>query len=141
MTMKDIESFLKKYPDAVDYSNAPMNPDDLAHVQLALDLRFGPELKAYLLKYGYLGCMSVELYGMNTRQGMRSDMIRQTQYLHQHFPLTRGYIALGDWGEGDYILLDSYDNVFRYRSEENKLENLREKMADYILRIFGAEVK
>ena len=45
------------------------------------------QLREYLLSYGYLASGSVELYGINSRQKMDSDMIRQTRYLHEYSPL------------------------------------------------------
>ena len=77
---------------------------------------------------------------MNSRQGLDSDMVKQTRYLHRYFAATIPYSALENMGEGAYLLVDGEDFVFRCLTEEDRLEPLGEKLFDYILRRFEAEL-
>ena len=133
----DIYEFICK--NDVDFAAHLVKQADLKEAEKALKVKFGPQMTEYLTEYGYLGYESIEFYGMNSRQGMLSDMIQQTQYLHQYFAATAGYIAFENDGEGDYVLIDSADQVYRYCSEENTLTACDERLFDYILRRFEEE--
>lgn len=134
----DINDFICK--NDVDFAAHLIKRADLQLVENELGVHIGPQLAAYLLDYGYLGFESVEFYGMNSRQGMKSDMVTQTLYLHKYYAATASYIAIENYGEGDYILVDSEDNVFRFVSEENTLTKIGKKLFDYILTRFQAEL-
>ena len=60
-------------------------------------------------------------------------MVKQTLYLHKYYPITRGFIALENQGEGDYYIVDENDNVYEYDSELEELTNKNIKVFDYIL--------
>ena len=124
----------------VDFAAYLVNINFLKFAEEKLGVKFGKELNEYLMEYGYLGFESVELYGMNSRQQMDSDMIKQTLYLHQYFPITKSYIALENFGEGDYILVDENDNTFKFISENNQLIPCNLKLFAYILQRFQNEL-
>jgi hypothetical protein len=130
----DIKQFIAE--NDVDKGNALIDVTLLEQAEQLVCVRFGEELTEYLLKYGYLGFLYVELYGMNSRQGLESDMIKQTLYLHKYFPLTKAYVAIENQGEGDYFLVDSDDVVYEYISEQNNLLNIGMKLNQYILHRF-----
>lgn len=134
----DIHEFICKHD--VDFSPHPMKPGDVEQAAIELNVRFGPQLTEYLTEYGYLGFESVEFYGLNTQQGMDSDLAKQTRYLHQYFAATVPYTALENLGEGAYLLADGEDLVFRYLTEEDRLEPLGENLFGYILRRFEEEL-
>lgn len=135
----DIHDFICK--NDVDFAAHLINRTDLELAENELEIRFGPQLSEYLLDYGYLGFESVEFYGMNSRQGLKSDMITQTHYLHKYYVATNPYVAFENCGEGNYILVDSEDNVFYFISETNKLVQTDRKLFDYILNRFQAELE
>ena len=135
----DINKFICK--NDVDFAAHLIKKADLELAENELGVKFGPQLTEYLLDYGYLGFESVEFYGMNSRQGLKSDMITQTHYLHKYYAATGPYIAFENYGEGDYMLVDSNDNVFRFISEVNKLIKTDKKLFDYILTRFQAELQ
>lgn len=120
----------------VDYSSKPASTDTIGEAERALGLTFGPQLREYLSQYGYLGCGSVEFYGMNERQKLRSDLVTQTKYLHEYFPDTWGCAALENLGEGAYALVDRKDSVRVYYTESGKFARGAETLNDYILRRF-----
>lgn len=133
----DINEFICK--NDVDFATHLIKKVDLKRAEDELEIRFGPQLSEYLLDYGYLGFESIEFYGMNSRQGLNSDMITQTRYLHKYYTATVPYVAFENYGEGDYMLVDSEDNVFGFISEENRLVETGKKLFDHILARFQAE--
>ena len=130
----DIKQFISE--NNVDQSNAPIDVTLLEQAEKEVGVRFGEELTEYLLKYGYLSFEYIELYGMNSRQGLESDMVKQTLYLHKYFPATQTYVALENQGDGDYYLVNSNDEVYEYDSEQNKLINTGTTLYEYILQRF-----
>lgn len=101
-----------------------------------LGVEFGGELVQYILKYGYLAFEYVELYGMNSRLGLDSNMIKQTKYLHQYYPATASYVAIENQGEGDYYIVNSDDRVFGYDTELDRLTDTGLSLFEYILKRF-----
>lgn len=99
-------------------------------------VEFGGELTKYILNYGYLAFEYVELYGMNSRLGLDSNMIKQTKYLHQYYPATKSYIAIENQGEGDYYIVNSDDRVFGYDTELDRLTDTELSLFEYILKRF-----
>ena len=67
---------------------------------------------------------------------MDSDMITQTQYLHKYFEKTRPYIALENCGDGKFAMVSSEDEVFLYISDNDVLEDTKQKLSNYILNRF-----
>lgn len=109
-----------------------INAKELDTIEKEIGIKFGAELKKYILEYGYLAYKHIELYGINSKQGNKSDMIKQTLYLHKYFPKTANYIAIENQGEGDYYIVDSNDNVYRYISEQDKIIDTQFKLFKYI---------
>lgn len=124
---------------AVDFSARPASCDSIQAAQRVLNVPFGPQLKEYLTRYGYLGFGSVEFYGMNECQQLRSDLVTQTQYLHRYYPATVGYVAVENTGEGCYALVDRKDRMIRYLTETGETIALQEDLNGYILRRFQEE--
>lgn len=120
----------------VEMSNAVINFQMLKEAEKVLGVKFGSEITEYLTKYGYLGYKYVELYGMNTRQGLDSDMIKQTLYLHQYFPATFGLIAIENQGDGDYYLVNADDEVFEFDAELKELTSKNLTFFEYVLNRF-----
>lgn len=103
------------------------------NVQSITNIKFGVQLREYILKYGYIGYKFLELYGINSKQGMNSDLIKQTLYLHQYFERTKQYYALANEGDGEYILINSEDKIFSFDSDTNEIISLDIKFEDYLI--------
>lgn len=103
------------------------------NVQSITNIKFGVQLREYILKYGYIGYKFLELYGINSKQGMNSDLIKQTLYLHQYFESTKQYYALSNEGDGEYILINSEDIIFSFDSDTNEIISLDTKLEDYLI--------
>ena len=56
-----------------------------------------------------------------------------TQYKEK----SKDYVAFENLGEGDYVIVDSEDNVYEYDTEVGEVKNLNSKLFEYILRRFN----
>lgn len=130
----DLQTFISN--NEVEHSEYLIEPEVLDIALEHMDIQAGKETKEYILKYGYLAYKYSELYGINARQFLDSDMVQQTIYLHAHYPETRGYIALENQGEGDYFLIDKEDYVYEFDSELRCLTPTGNKLFEYILQHF-----
>ena len=133
--MKKLVAYINEHE--VEYCEDRVDAEFLHEVEKSLNIKLGTSLAEYILQYGYLIYGSVELYGITKRQGLDSDMVKQTNYLHKHFDKTSNFIALENAGEGDYYLVDSADNVFEYDSELNELIDAKMKLEDYLISRFS----
>lgn len=109
--------------------------DKLACKEIERDLqvKLGQQLKKYILTYGFLSYKFIELFGVNSKQGLNSDMIKNTKYLHEKYPSTCSFVVIENAGDGDYILVDSNDNTYEFIPTLHKeLKNLNQKLFDYI---------
>lgn len=132
--MMNIETFILK--NNVSKSQNLASENIIKEAETKVGILFGRELTEYLLKYGYLAFEFVELYGINALQGLNSDMVKQTVYLHQYYPETVNYVALENCGEGDYRLVGSKDEVYEYDSNLKQLTNTGLSLFEYILQRF-----
>lgn len=136
--MTTLSDFIAK--NDVEYTRNRISMDDLVAIQDELGISFGGQLTEYVLEFGYLAFGSIEFYGINSRQGSASDMVKQTNYLHNYYPCTNPFVALENRGDGDYYVVDSRDNIFEFIPEQNnKLKDARIKLFDYILKRFEEE--
>lgn len=122
--------------NAVDYSYNRISEDKIREMEIFLKVGFGDQLKKYILCYGYLGYKYIELYGINSFQGINSDMVKKTVWLHGYFEKTKGLIAVEDQGDGDYYLVDSNDSVYRFVADNNELIPQDTDLFNYILNRF-----
>ena len=110
--------------------------DDMSIIEKQVEVPFGKELSQYVMTYGYLVFKHIELYGINSKQMLDSDMVKQTVYLHKYFPKTKGYVALENTGDGNYIIVASDDDVFEYSSEDDQMQKTGMKLFSYIVSRF-----
>jgi len=131
----DYKEFVKQ--NDVDCTKNLINEQELDELEKNVGLKFGSQLKDYILSYGYLGFLAVEFYGINSKQKEKSDLITQTLYLHKYFDKTKQYIAFENIGEGRYILVDENDNMYSYSSEQDSIQSLGVDLGEYILGRFN----
>lgn len=120
----------------VEHSDSLINREDFETVRKALDMEVGTQLQEYILKYGYLAFKFSELYGVNARQLLDSDMVSQTLYLRNYYPETAGLAAIENLGEGDYYLVDANDLVFEFDVEMRRIIPTGKKLFEYIFQRF-----
>lgn len=137
--MNNLKKFVEK--NNVEHGKNLVSEPELYMLKAELNLKLGNELTEYILNYGYLAYESVEFYGINSKQGIKSDMLTQTLYLNKYFPITKNLIAFENLGEGEYILIDFQDEMYRFISEENKMERLNVTLDEYIIKRLEIELK
>ena len=116
----------------IDVSPSPIQASDIGMAEAFLGVKIGDQLQEYLTEYGYIGCGFVEMYGINSKMGSRSSMIKRTVSLHEHHPKTKNLIVIEDQGDGDYYLTDSNDKIYRYLESRNELTDMDMTLFDYI---------
>ena len=79
----DIKEFVEK--NNLEKCKNLIKVEQLNNIEKEIKIKFGNELKKYILEYGYLAYEYIELYGINSKQGIESDMVKQTLYLHKYF--------------------------------------------------------
>ena len=131
------ETITKNIAD-IEFSNAPASATTLHDVQQKLGCIFGTQLKSYLLEFGYLACGPNEMYGVNERQKMESDLVKVSEMLHLDFSKTKAMVAVDNQGDGDYILCDSNDMVYEFiPSDKDEIIPLNQTLLEYILTRLG----
>lgn len=120
----------------IDQSKNLIDESLLKAAEQMTGISFGSELREYLLQYGYLGYGFAELYGMNARQGLNSDMVKETLYLHEYYPETKEFVAIENQGEGDYYLVNGRDEVYEYDANLGKLVQMKYTLFEYIAHRF-----
>lgn len=131
----DIKEFVEK--NNLEKCKNLIKVEQLNNIEKEIKIKFGNELKKYILEYGYLAYEYIELYGINSKQGIESDMVKQTLYLHKYFPKTINYIAVENLGDGNYYIVDNKDNIYKYISEEDKIVDMQVKLFKYIMNRFN----
>ena len=126
----NMRQFVEKYH--VECGKKLVCIDDIENFEKYLGVSFGCELTKYILDYGYLAYKHIELYGINSVQMLESDMIKQTKYLHEYFPITQEYIALENTGDGNYAIASPLDGVYEFSTTGNTIKYTGKKLFDYI---------
>lgn len=122
--------------DVLEYTKERIEDYQLIDIEKAIGVSIGEELRKYILQYGYLAYGHIEFFGVNSKQFLRSDLVRESQYLHEYFPKTKQFIALESKGDGDYALVDSYDRVFEFITDDESLRDTGLRLFAYILSRF-----
>lgn len=124
-----------------EMNRCPFTPfyNTLIEVKRKIGVEFGPEMIEYLTTYGYLSFGSVEFYGLYQIDLEKTDLVKNTNYLHKTFPKTKQLIALENRGDGEYCLVDNQDYVYVFDCETEEIVPLKEKVFDYMLRRFKSE--
>lgn len=138
MSFENIEN---QFPSVLKSKNPP-SQETLVLVGDLLHFRFPKELREYLLKCGFLALSPIELNGINELQKEKSDMVRATLNFQEIFPAVKErYVVLEDRGDGDYILCDESDGMYRYIPSLQKFPvPLEMKLFEYIQRRFSEVV-
>ncbi len=132
--MDKLESYLKIID--FDSSRNLVTEDFIKNIESKCGVKIGIQLRKYLLKYGYLGYRFLEFYGVNSKQGLESDLVKQTLYLHKYFEITKPYYSFANEGDGEYILINSDDKVFSFDSDFKKILSKNILLEDFIIESF-----
>ena len=132
-----LKKFLVKYK--IDHSANRIDPNDVSFYEELLGTKFGPQLREYILTYGYLGYQHIEMLGINSLQKEKSDMVKVTLRLRKRNPELKYMIAVDNQGDGDYYLVDSEDQIYRYLQSSKEPVKMNIDLESYIVnRLLGA---
>lgn len=125
-----LDAFIQSHD--VDYSKTPANDSIVKNAESKLGVKFGPQLYKYLTQYGYLGYEHVEFHGITKRQGLNSDMVKDTLKVHKLSQDTRNMVVIENQGEGDYFLVDSKDKIYEFDINMGKVVPTKYSLFRYI---------
>lgn len=129
-----LNDFIKS--NDVEMASKCIASSDINKIESKLSFQFGPELKNYIKQYGYLAYKHVEFMGITSALMERSDMVKQTLWLHSKYPETSNYILLESQGDGFYIIVDKKDNVYEFDDHTGKITFTKKSLNDYIVSRF-----
>lgn len=134
--MKKLESFIEH--NDVLFSKNLVEEGTIKEIESIISTKVGDKLREYIVRYGFLCFKHIELYGINSKQGINSDMVKMTLMLHEQCPNTKSMIVLEDRGDGDFILVDEDDNIYEFDTYINTSANpLNKDIFDYIVDRFN----
>lgn len=133
-TRLKLDMFICKHD--VDYTENTITEVELESLCSRFELNIGRELRAYLLKYGYLGYKHIEFFGINSVQRDMSDMIRKTLSFRKEFPNRKKLIAIKGGRDDDQLFVNEKDEVIRYVPYGNQFICVKNSLFEYILEVF-----
>lgn len=106
-------------------------------VQKAKDLStvFGPELRRYILNYGYLIYGKVSFYGISKGNPLSSSLVTQTKYFNKIYPASWGKFVIEHCGDS-YALVAPDDEVYLFditQDESKELTDTGMKLTQYMV--------
>ena len=137
--MNKIEDIVKNYNFESLDDDRKISESDLFIYEEDLGVKFGQQLKEYILKYGYLACEHIEFDGINTNQKLDSDMIRDTKNIRNLSDKLNELVVIENQGDGDYYLVDSNDNMYEFMLDGSlELKKLDIDLCQYIYDRFSS---
>ena len=129
---------LKEFVNLNSCEFSKFKPEEclIKEAEQSLNVVFGPQLREYLLTYGYLAYKFIELNGLNSNQKLMSDICIATKTKSKLFKELDGLVLIENQGDGDYYLVNGQDYIIRFCPESNIYENLNIKLFDYIIQRF-----
>ena len=137
--MNKIEDVVKKYDYESLGNERKISESDLHIYEEALGVKFGEQLREYILNYGYLAYEYIEFDGINIGQKLDSDMIKDTENIRSLSDKVKELIVIENQGDGDYYLIDSNDNMYEFILDGSlELKELNIDFCQYISERFAS---
>lgn len=130
--MQEFENLIKKYENNFDCTKNLVEENFVEACENELNVKFGKQLKYYILNFGYMAKNYIEFLGINSKQEFKSDMIVYTKNLHKDFNITKNYVVFNNPSDSIYILVDKSDNMYKFDSVEEQLTPLNITLVKYI---------
>jgi len=131
--MNKIENIVKNYNFESLDDDRKISESELFIYEEELGVKFGQQLKEYILKYGYLAYKHIEFDGINANQKLDSDMIRDTKNIRNLSDKLNELVVIENQGDGDYYLVDSNDNMYEFIQDGSlELKKLDIDLCQYI---------
>jgi hypothetical protein len=107
--MKKLEDLLA----SIRYEQSgPVRASEIQHYEQELKLRFGPDYKRFLSKYGCVAAGPNELYGVCGDNASIPSAIHATLSARRDAKFPQNLLVVGDDGSGRKFCVDSHDSVF-----------------------------
>lgn len=136
--MDMFEEVIKNQFGGAEVSPNPPTKQTIQSAEDAVGFRFGPMLKLYLTRFGYLGYGAVELYGINEVQKCQSDMVKTTLNIREYHKGCEGYVVIDNLGDGQYVLCDQQDMVYELPEDANVTPvPMRVNLVQYVVKRFS----
>jgi len=106
--------------------------ETLLSAEQALSLRFSPQMREFLLKYGSVSIGNFETIDLIANDIENSPLVIYTQYFRNfnaHFPT---FVVFHIPNEYDWMLCNENDTVFHCSLYTGKMESLHIGLMDYI---------
>lgn len=132
-----MENLVKKYEGQIEFSKNLITEKDLELCEKEMEVVFGAKLKEYVLDYGYLAKDDVEFYGINSKQLLNSDMVKNTISLHKEFEETKDKVLFASFIDSIYYLVDKDDMVFKFDAVEKTLSKTEDNIVTFIDNTFS----
>lgn len=85
---------------------------EIESAESALDMKFGKELKAYLLQFGHLACGYVCFTGIGSDLPVYRNIVMKTLELQKRYAWLTGYAAMLDLGGSKWAVCNGRDKVY-----------------------------
>ena len=112
-----------------------LTTEEIVRKEKELQTVFGPELKRYILDFGYLKYGEVSFYGIGKGDPLSSGLVIQTKYFNKNYPATWGKFVIEDRG-GIFALVAPDDEVYLFDRTKDGPEALTDtgmKLKGYML--------
>lgn len=129
-----VEKFIEEHKESVHmHTGEYIDHNDIDDMQYSCDMVFGPELRHYLLTYGYLECGSVKLAGTEKSFGeINSDMAKLTKVLNGISDgRTDGFAVIEHVGN-TWTLVGSNDMIYTYELNTDIIKGLGVDVEDWM---------
>lgn len=133
--MEKLKNFLNTIE--YDFTKNKVKSSFIPDIDKECGLKMGKQLTEYILTYGYIGYQHIEFYGVNSNQGLGSDLVQQTLYLHKYFNETLNFFAFSNEGDGEYLLIDANDRIFKFDSDTKKITPTDTLLEDFLIAYLG----
>lgn len=124
--MEKIDGFIRENAEELRVL-FPATDELVKAAESAMGVELGPQLRKYVMRYGLILYDGYEVYSMNSRAGISSNMIVETIKMHKTDQNTRDLIVIDYDEEVGGIFVDSNDNVYNFspvKKEEDATLNL-----------------
>ena len=140
--MSKIEDIVKDYDYESLSEDRRISESEIPVYEDALGVKFGEQLKEYILKYGYLAYEHIEFNGVNANEKLDSDMIKNTKNIRNISDKIKDFIVVENQGDGDYYLIDSNDNMYEFILDgSSELKKIDMDFSQYINNRFASVKK
>ena len=116
--------------------SGPVTAADIQRHEKNLKLRFGPDYKRFLSKYGCVAAGPNELYGVCGDNASIPSAIHATLSARRDPKFPPNLLVIGNDGSGRKFCIDSHDDIFVY--DQNTCIKSGQSFEDFALEWFGS---